>query len=141
MNANKITRLISDHFQPHAVKGDLKPSRGYEVVESDPCRLKIRTRSRDGKVVQSLFATLMTCRSMRHGEFRRVDLAWGVERKGKDRAVEPLNERPGQDGEFELNALPYVEPTADGFLVPVDKFMARGLSGHFSRRTRREKAS
>ena len=141
MNANEITKRISDHFRPNAIKGDIKPSRAYKIVENEPTRLKIRSRSRDGKVVQSLFASLMTCKSLRHGEFRRVDLAWGMERKGKDREVESPGERPGRDDEFELDALPYIEPASDGFLVPVDKFMARGFGGHSSCSIRRRKAS
>ncbi|HPQ70099.1 MAG TPA: hypothetical protein PKW95_13300 [bacterium] len=141
MNANEITKRISDHFRPNAIKGDLKPSRAYEIVESEPARLKIRTRTRDGKVIQSLFATLMTCKSQRHGEFRRVDLAWGMERKGKDREVESPDEKPGRDDEFELDAMPYVEPASDDSFVPVDKFMAHGFGGHSSCRIRRRKAS
>jgi len=141
MNANEITKRISDHFRPIAVTGDIKPSRAYEIVESEPTRLKIRTRSRDGKVVQSLFATLMTCKSLRHGEFRRVDLAWGMERKGKDREVNSPDERPGRDNEFELDVLPYVEPASDDPFVPVDKFMARGFGGRFSRSVHGRKAS
>ncbi len=141
MNANEITQHISDHFRPHSVKGDLKPSRGYEIVESEPSRLKIRTRSRDGKVIQSLFANLMTCRSLRHGEFRRVDLAWGVERKGKDREVELPDERPGRDDEFDLGILPRFDAMPDGYPMPVDAFMARGFNGHFSHRICREKSA
>ena len=44
MNAAEAERFWLSHFRAPAIRGDLQPSRTYEVVEPDPAHLKFRTR-------------------------------------------------------------------------------------------------
>ncbi len=141
MNADEIRRFILDFFHAHAIKGDLKPTRTYVVIEQDPAHLKIRTRNKNGRYVQTLFADLVTCKSQRYGEFRRVDLIWGVNRNEQDGVRESTtNDRAPSDDPV-IHSIPPNEFYPNGAPVPVDAFMDRGLDGRFSGRFQKEKSA
>lgn len=128
MAAETCRRFLLDYFRAHAIQGVLKPTRKYEVLERTPIHLKIRTRNKDGRYVQTLFADLMTCKSMRYGEFRRVDLLWGVERKNQDaeRASYASKSESTDDLPFSKTIPgPVFGPNGDP--MPVDSFMAKNL--------------
>ncbi len=139
MGATECHQFILDYFRAHAIKGDLKPTRIYEVIENDPSHLKIRTRNKNGRSVQTLFADLMTCKSTKHGEFRRVDLFWGVERKSDDAEIKPrLSTRATSEDDSFHAPIPGPKFLPNGDPMPVDTFMARLRR---AKRNRKEKAS
>ncbi|HPQ72157.1 MAG TPA: hypothetical protein PKW95_23750 [bacterium] len=138
MNAEAARQYVIDFFRAHAVKGDLKPSRTYEVVEQSPTKIKIATRNGHERSVQTLFADLVTCKSLKYGEFRRVDLFWGLERKEQEREFAPIHTT---DIVIDDEALPEPVFTSSGTPLPVDAFMERSLVGRSSRKSRKEKAS
>ncbi|MBZ0271370.1 hypothetical protein K8I61_04995 [bacterium] len=142
MDAEAARQFLIDHFRAHAIKGELKPTRTYEVIEQDAAHLKICTRNGGGRWVQSLFADLVTCKSLKYGEFRRVDLFWGVERKGRDAdAVFQFSTGATADDDTFRVSIPGPAFTPSGEPVPVDAFMARGSDRHSSRRSRKEKSA
>lgn len=133
-------QYILDHFNAHAIKGALKTDRTYEVVESSASQLRIRSRNKTGKSVQTLFADLKTCKSLKYGEFRRVDIFWGVERKTDDDQV-AWNCSGGDfcdDDSFDVSP-PGPKFLPNGDLMPVDDFINRRIGK--SKRSKKEKAS
>ncbi len=141
MDVAAARQFLLDHFQAHAIKGDLKPGRTYEVVDPDPAHLKFRTRNHSGRYVQTLFADLVTCKSLNYGEFRRVDLFWGVNRNEQEEGrASASNERAPSDDPV-IHSIPPNEFYPNGEPVPVDAFMDRGLDGRFSGRFRKEKSA
>jgi len=140
MGATECHQFILDYFHAHAIKGDLKQSRTYEVIEKDASHLKIRTRNKDGRSIQTLFADLMACKSLKYGEFRRVDLFWGMERKNSDADIKPLlsSGAAANDDSFRAS-IPGPTYLPNGELMPVDTFMSRRLGP--AKRSRKEKAS
>ncbi|MDP8256628.1 MAG: hypothetical protein P9M14_12830 [Candidatus Alcyoniella australis] len=140
MSTAALQKFIMEHFQAHAIKGDLKPGRKYQVIETSPTQMIIRTRGKNSRRVQTLFADLVTCKSLRYGEFRRVDLFWGVGRKDKEAGAKPhRTKRAAADGDTFSVSIPVPEFTADGDPIPVDTFISSGLG--LSARSRKEKAS
>lgn len=134
MGAKACRQYILDHFQAHAIKGTINPSRTYEVVEQSATKLKIRSRDKSGRSVQTLFADLMTCKSLKYGEFRRVDLFWGMPRKPENATAAPS--RSGgvfTDDGHHRGSIPGPTFLSNGELMPVDAFI--------SRHSRKEKAS
>jgi len=142
MDVGAARQFLLDHFRAHAIKGELKPTRIYEVVERSSTKLKISTRNGDGRWVQTLFADLVTCKSLKFGEFRRVDLFWGVDRKNRDAEFTSRfsTGATANDDSFRVS-IPGPAFTTSGEPVPVDAFMARGSDRHSSRCSRKEKAS
>lgn len=140
MDAEAARRFLLDHFRAHAIKGTLKPTRTYEVVERSSYKLKISTRNGDGRWVQTLFADLVSCKSLKHGEFRRVDLFWGADRRGTEAAIKPRRSHGAiPDDEAIRSSIPGPMFLSNGELMPVDAFMNRRLG--LSRRNRKDKAS
>lgn len=140
MDSDAARRFLLDHFRAHAIKGELKPTRTYEVVEWSSTKLKISTRNGDGRWVQTLFADLITCKSLKYGEFRRVDLFWGADRRDFEAAARPrlLKRATSADGAIR-SSIPGPTFLPDGELMPVDTFMSHRLGP--ARRARKEKAS
>ncbi|HPQ72315.1 MAG TPA: hypothetical protein PKW95_24560 [bacterium] len=138
MNAQAIRQFLIEYFQAHAVKGDLKPSRTYEVIERTSSKIKITTRNGHERSVQTLFADLVTCKSLKYGEFRRVDLFWGAERKEQEKYSAPSI---SSIDITEDDSFPAPEFTSSGAPLPVDAFMKQSLAGRPSRKSRKEKAS
>ena len=140
MSADELRSFLIEHFQAHAIKGALKPSRTYEVVETSPTKMRIRTRGRDSSRVQLLCADLVSCKSMRYGQFRRVDLFWGVQRKEIKAGPKPRRSRSTSENVVAHSvAMPEPEFTAGGDPIPVDTFISRGLG--LPSRSRKEKSS
>ena len=140
MSAAALRNLMMDHFKAHAIKGELKPSRTYEVVEKSPTQMRIRTRGKNKSRVQLLSADLVSCKSLRYGQFRRVDLFWGVERKEMETDSRPHRScSASENSDAHSVAMPEPEFTAGGDPVPVDTFISRGLG--LSSRSRKEKSS
>ncbi len=140
MNDEEARQFILEFFRAHAIKGDLKPSRTYEVIEQNPAHLKLRTRNKNGRYVQTLFGDLVTCKSQRYGEFRRVDLLWGVERKNQDAAPIPFHSKRESTDDVPFSfSIPGPVFTPNGDPMPVDSFMAKSLS--LTARSRKEKSA
>ena len=136
MNAADLRIFLLDHFRAHALKGELKSGRIYQVIEASPTQLRIRTRGRSSSRVQTLFADLVSCKSLRYGEFRRVDLFWGVERKESEAGAQPSqSSRAAANGDTLSVSMPGPAFTAGGEPIPVDTFISRGLG--LSRKERR----
>ena len=140
MDVGAARQFLLDHFRAHAIKGELKPTRIYEVVERSSTKLKISTRNSVGRWVQTLFADLVTCKSLKYGEFRRVDLIWGAERNEKqsDVALVYQTGRGTIDDSFSA-PIPGPKFLPNGDPMPVDAFISRRLGP--SHRSRKEKAS
>ena len=134
MSIDVIGKFILDHFQAHAIKGILKPGRTYEVLEKDSTKLKIRSHSRNGNSIQTLFASLQTCKSLKYGQFRRVDLFWGMQHKNNkpDVASTRSNGAAADDASFGAS-IPDPTFLSNGELMPVDAFI--------NRHSRKEKVS
>lgn len=126
MGDKACRQYILDYFNAHAIKGTINPSRTYEVVEQSSTQLKIRTRDKGGRSVQTLFADLMTCKSLKYGEFRRVDLFWGMQRKPEKTTATPSHSRgvSTNDGHHR-GSIPGPTFLSNGELMPVDAFMSR----------------
>ena len=134
MNADETHKFILDHFKAHAIKGSLKPGRTYEVILAEPTQLKIRTRDKNGRSIQTLFADLKTCKSLKHGEFRRADLFWGMQQKNKSPDVSPTRSRGAVANDTSFGAsIPGPTFLSNGDLMPVDAFI--------NRHSRKEKVS
>ena len=134
MNVDETHKFILDHFKAHAIKGSLKPGRIYEVLLAEPTHLKIRTRDKNGRSNQTLFADLQTCKSLKYGQFRRVDLFWGMPRKPEKTTAAPSHSRSGfTDDGHHRGSIPGPTFLSNGELMPVDAFM--------SRHSRKEKVS
>ena len=134
MGATACHQFILDHFKAHAIKGVLKPDRTYEVVENGSTKLKIRSRSRNSNAIQTLFADLQTCKSLKYGQFRRVDLFWGMQHKNNkpDVASTRSSRAVADDASFGAS-IPGPTFLSNGDLMPVDAFI--------NRHSRKEKAS
>jgi len=127
-------QFILDHFKAHAIKGSLKPGRTYEVVVAETNRLKIRTRDKNGRSIQTLFADLQTCKSLKYGQFRRVDLFWGMQNKNQNPDAAPSKSGGSVADDSSIGAsIPGPTFLSNGELMSVDAFM--------SRHARKEKAS
>lgn len=138
MNAEAARQYLIDHFGAHAIKGELKPSRTYQVIERSSSKIKIATRNGHGRSVQTLFADLVTCKSLKYGEFRRVNLFWGAERKEQEKDNAPFH---ATDVAVDDDSFPEPAFTSGGTPLPVDAFMKRSLVGRSPRKPRKEKAS
>ena len=140
MGATECHQFILEYFRAHAIKGTLKPSRIYEVVERSSTKLKISTRNGNGRWVQTLFADLITCKSLKYGEYRRVDLFWGVDRRDTEAVIRPRHSSGAvADDETIRSSIPGPTFLSNGELMPVDAFMNRRLG--LSQRNRKDKAS
>ena len=130
MNVNEIKQHILVRLRPHALCGKLKPGRTYEVLEENPAQLRIRTRSKDGKTRQTLFADLQTCKSRQYGVFRRVDLFWGMAQKNQEKKREQnTSVAPDTHAGPDDLVLEFSEHYPNGAPFPVDRFMERGFRG------------
>ena len=134
MGAKACHQFILDHFKAHAIKGVLKPDRTYEVILAEQTQLKIRTRNKNGHWLQTLFASLQTCKSLKYGQFRRVDLFWGMQHKNNkpDVASTRSSRAVADDASFGAS-IPGPTFLSNGDLMPVDAFI--------NRHSRKEKAS
>jgi len=143
MEVTTMRQFILRYFQAHAIKGTLKPGRTYKVISQSESQLKISTHARDGRTLQTLSADLVTCRSQKYGEFRRVDLFWGVERRAKDEGFIPMGSAGPADDDDDADRVAVPDPAfaAGGALLPVDAFIARGADRDPSHRSPKEKAS
>ena len=134
MGAKAIRQYIVDYFGAHAIKGSLIPDRIYEVVDTDETKIKISTRNKNGRWLQTLFADLVTCKSLKHGQFRRVDLFWGLQRKPDRRDAAPSKSNGATPRDESIRqAVPGPKFLSNGELMPVDAFI--------SRHSRKEKVS
>ena len=141
MSATECHQFLLDHFRAHAIKGDLKAHRTYEVIEPDSAHLKLRTRNQGGRYVQTLHADLVTCKSLKYGEFRRVDLFWGMERKEQEVVRPASSDERAPSDDYVTPPIPPTEFYPSGEPVPVDAFMDRGIGGRLSGRFRKEKTA
>ncbi len=135
IDALQMRQHILTYFRAHVIKGVLKPDRTYEVVENDSTKLKIRSRSRNGNSIQTLFASLQTCKSLKYGQFRRVDLFWGMQHNNKKPDVastRPTNGSVTDDTSLSVS-IPGPTFLSNGELMPVDAFI--------NRHSRKEKVS
>ena len=140
MDVGAARQFLLDHFRAHAIKGELKPTRIYEVVEWSSTKLKISTRNGNGRWVQTLFADLVTCKSLKYGEFRRVDLIWGVDRKNHDPEFSSrFSTGAAADDDSFSAPIPGPKFLPNGDPMPVDAFISRRLGP--LHRSRKEKAS
>jgi len=134
MNKKRIKQFILDHFRAHAIKGEIKPGRTYEVVEHDSTKLRIRSRSRNGNSIQTLFASLQTCKSLKYGQFRRVDLFWGMQHKNNKPDVASTRSDGAVVDDISFgSSIPDPTFLSNGELMPVDAFI--------NRHSRKEKVS
>ena len=134
MNVDETHKFILDHFKAHAIKGSLKPGRIYEVLLAEPTHLKIRTRDKNGRSIQALFADLKTCKSLKYGEFRRVDLIWGMQHKNIKPDVTSTRSGGAVVDDISFGAsIPGPTFLFNGELMPVDAFI--------NRHSRKEKVS
>ena len=128
MNEKQIRQFILDHFRAHAIKGDLKPGRIYDVIEKSPTKLRIRSRVKTGHWRQNLLVDLVTCKSMVHGEFRRANIFWQSKRKDEDSLSNPYPTNGGIRSPSNpiAIALDFEQFDADGVPLEVDRFIERG---------------
>ena len=134
MDATACQQFILGHFKAHAIKGALKPERTYEVILAEPTQLKIRTRNKKGLWMQTLFADLKTCKSLKYGQFRRVDLFWGMQHKNIKPDVASTRSGGAVVGDTSFGAsIPGPTFLSNGELMPVDAFI--------NRHSRKEKVS
>ena len=128
MNTDETEKYILDYFQAHAIKGDLKPGRIYDVIEKSPTRLRIRSRGKTGTWRQNLLIDLVTCKSMVHGEFRRANIFWQWKRKDEKSFSKPTPTNGGLDAAPDpiAIALGFDEFDSNGLPLEVDRFIERG---------------
>ena len=129
MNVDEARKFIMKHFQAHAIKGELKPGRIYDIVEKSPSKLRIRSRGNNGDWHQNLLVDLVTCTSLKYGQFRRADIFWQWKKKDEDPAHTPCSSNGGfhtAPDPISL-ALEFDEFDADGLPLAVDQFIERGL--------------
>jgi hypothetical protein len=129
MDAIHLKQFILSHFQAHAINGSIRPDRTYEIIATEPKRLKFRTRNKYGHFLQTLFADLVTCKSLKYGQFRRVDLFWGLQQKnGKSDSRNSRSKITILENESVSQSIPGPEFLSNGDLMPVDAFMSRHAS-------------
>lgn len=129
MGTTECHQFILDYFHAHTIKGQLKPSRTYEVIERSSTKLKISTRNGNGRSVQTLFADLITCKSLKYGEFRRVDLFWGADRRDTEVSSRPRHSGYSTAGDDAIHSsIPGPAFLSNGEPMPVDTFLDRRVA-------------
>ena len=131
MTALEAEAYIRERLRVHAIRGELRPGRDYQVASASPTAIRFVTRNGGGKT-RALRVELVTCRSLRLGEFRRANLFWAEPRK--EEPIPPLDPNPraaDPSAPVEIRDLfdlqiPAVHP--DGSPLAVDEFLAEGFA-------------
>ena len=133
MTAREAEAHIREHLAVHAIRGDLKPGRTYRVAEETATSIRFVTRNGKSNRCQTLRVELVTCRSLRFGEYRRANLYWAEPRREEPTDFSPAPGKPRKDpaAPVDLRALRNAaDPPAhaDGTPMAVDELMGRGFA-------------
>ena len=133
MNAREAEAYIRERLRVHAIRGELQPDRTYRVASESATSIRFVTWTARSRF-RALRVELVTCRSLRFGEFRRANLFWAEPRR--DSAPESQwygdgrrTEEPPVPVEIrELLDLDIPAAHPDGSPLAVDEFLAEGFA-------------